>query len=70
LDEAILSALHRDWRKTAFIIVKTVDALNGRGIELDFEVIGARIRELAERGQIDSQGTVSMWRHSEVRLWR
>ncbi len=68
LDEAIFSVLHQDWRKTASIIVRTDSVLKSRGIELDFEVTGARIRELAEGGQIDSQGTVSMWRHSEVRL--
>jgi hypothetical protein len=32
------------------------------------EIIGARIQDLAAQGQIESQGNLSMWRHSEVRL--
>jgi hypothetical protein len=31
-------------------------------------VLGTRIQVLADTGRIDSQGNLSMWRHSEVRL--
>jgi hypothetical protein len=31
-------------------------------------VIAARIQELAEAGRIESQGNLTKWRYSEVRL--
>ena len=68
LDAVILSVLKKDWRKTAAIIGKTRDSYEARGIFLDLEIIGARIQVLAGAARIESQGNLSMWRHSEVRL--
>lgn len=68
LDAVILSVLERDWRKTAFIVGTSVGVLEERRIDLNAEIIGARIQQLAAQGRIESQGDLSMWRHSEVRL--
>jgi hypothetical protein len=67
LDEAILTAAGENWRKTALIIASVAQTFERRGIRLDVEIIGARIKELATTGRIDSHGNLSMWRHSEVR---
>jgi hypothetical protein len=68
LDELIFSELTPRWRKTAMVIGLTSKQCEARAIPLDDEVIGVRIVALAEEGRIDSQGNLSMWRHSEVRL--
>lgn len=68
LDAVILSIIQQNWRKTAFVVFRVVQAFEKRGIQLSEEVVGARIQELSTRGQIESQGNLSMWRHSEVRL--
>ena len=67
LDAVILSEIAQNWLKTARIILWSYKALEKRGIQLDDDIIGARIQELARLGRIESQGNLSMWRHSEVR---
>lgn len=67
LDAVILSEIARDWLKTARIILRSHKILEERGTRLDDDIIGARIQELARLGRIESQGNLSMWRHSEVR---
>jgi hypothetical protein len=69
LDRMILSKLRPGyWLKTARIIVDVMTAFKDQSIELDCEIVGARIRALADAEEIDSAGNVAMWRHSEVRL--
>ncbi len=68
LDAVILSIIEQNWRKTVFIIYRAVQRYEGREIEMSDEIIGARIQELAAQGRIESQGDLSMWRHTEVRL--
>ena len=68
LDQVIFSKLNPNWRKTAMIIGDVVRAWKSRSMPVDEEIIGARIQALAEAGRIESQGNLSMWRHSEVRL--
>jgi hypothetical protein len=68
LDVLILAVLKPTWQKTAVVITKTKDQCSGRGVSIDFEVIGARILALAESQRIEGAGNPSMWRHSEVRL--
>jgi hypothetical protein len=67
LDALILSALHWRWMETAGIIGDVIEACRSRGLFIGEQVIGARIRELAETRRILSAGDVSMWRHSEIR---
>lgn len=68
LDLVIFSVLKKDWRKTVMVISKTRDSYEARSIPLDLEIVGARIQALANAARIESQGNLSMWRHSEVRL--
>jgi len=68
LDAVILSALRKDWCKTAMIISRTRNDYEARAISFDLDIIGARIQALADAARIESQGNLSMWRHSEVRL--
>jgi hypothetical protein len=68
LDALIFSEMKPRWLKTARIIVMTSKQCEARAMPLDDKVIGARIVALVEAGRIDSQGDLSMWRHSEVRL--
>ena len=68
LDEIIFLVLKRNWLKTGRIITDTATICKDRLMPIDYEVIGARIQFLADQGRIESQGNLSMWRHSEVRL--
>lgn len=68
LDQVIFSMLKPNWLKTARIIGDVVTAYKSRPMSVDNEIVGARIQALAEAGHIESQGSLSMWRHSEVRL--
>jgi hypothetical protein len=68
LDALIFSLMTSNWRKTARIIGDTAIACKNRSTPLEAEVIGARLRALADAGRIEIQGDISMWRHSEVRL--
>jgi hypothetical protein len=68
LDEMILSVAKTDWRKTAFIIVRVFHESEDKKISITDEAIFNRIEALRDSGTLDSQGTLSKWRHSEVRL--
>jgi Protein of unknown function len=68
LDAAIFSVLKSNWQKTATVISKAQKWCDSHGTPLDLEILGARIQALAEERQIESQGNVSKWRQSEVRL--
>ena len=64
LDVLIFSELAERLLKVARIVARIFQTLEA----LSPKVIAARIRELAETGQIESAGNLTMWRHSEVRL--
>ena len=68
LDAVIFSALQQNWRKTAMTIVMASRLCEAREWQLGYEALGARIQYLADNGRIESQGDLSKWRHSEVRL--
>jgi len=68
VDKLIFAALKENWRKVAMIVGNVFQACKTRSIPLSDEAIAARIQELAENGQIESQGNLTKWRYSEVRL--
>jgi hypothetical protein len=68
LDKMILSFVKTDWRKTAFIIVKVLHECEDKKISITDDVIFNRIASLCDSGTLDSQGKLSEWRHSEIRL--
>lgn len=67
-DQLIFSALDPNWRKTARVIGNLAIRCKALGWPIDPEILGARIRALAEAGKIESAGDLRFWRHSEVRL--
>jgi len=68
LDSAIFSALTSRWQKTAMVIGKTLKQCETLALPVDAEVVGVRIRALAEAGRLDGEGDLRKWRFSEVRL--
>jgi hypothetical protein len=70
IDEAILAAAQRYWRKVAMIIAKTAET-DGIGVADDeegHEIIASRIEALVQEGRLTAQGNLKRPRHSEVRL--
>jgi len=68
LDNAIFSALTSRWQKTAMVIGKTLKQCETLALPVDEEVVGVRIRALAEAGRLEGEGDLRKWRYSEVRL--
>jgi hypothetical protein len=68
VDNLILSFAKPEWRKVAMIIGKALDASEGGGFDTTDQAIADRIVALVEDGKLESQGDLSLWRHSEVRL--
>ena len=68
IDALIFAELSEPYlRKVARVVSNAFAIFESRSTYLSMEVIAARIRELAEVGQLESQGNLTMWRHSEVR---
>jgi hypothetical protein len=68
LDNAIFSALTSRWQKTAMVIGNALKYCKTLAIPVDEEVVGVRIRALAEAGRLEGEGDLRKWRYSEVRL--
>jgi uncharacterized protein DUF3658 len=68
LDGLILSFAQVQWRKVAMIMSQVVDECRRRGGDADLHDVAEHICALVEDGQLEAQGDLSMWRHSEVRL--
>lgn len=68
IDQLILSFAKADWRKTAFIIAKVLDDCEDKNIDIKDEEIANRIAALCNAGRLESQGVLSNWRGSELRL--
>jgi Protein of unknown function len=68
LDAVIFSVLTSQLQKTAMVIVEAMKRCNERALPVSAEIIGARIRSLAEACHIEHAGDLRRWRYSEVRL--
>jgi Protein of unknown function len=68
LDAAIFSALTPRWQKTAMVVGKALKLCKAQIIEATAEILAARVGALARLGRLESEGNLTMWRHSEVRL--
>ena len=68
LDNAIFSALTSRWQKAAMVIGKALKYCKTLALPVDEEVVGVRIRALAEAGRLEGEGDLRKWRCSEVRL--
>jgi Protein of unknown function len=68
VDGLILSFAKVQWRKVAMIISQVLSECRRRGVDVDEDGIAERICALVEDGQVEAQGDLSRWRHSEIKL--
>ena len=68
LDELILSVVKPNWQKVAMVLGKALHLSESRRFETSYEALAARISVLCTDGRLESQGNLSKWRYSEVRL--
>jgi uncharacterized protein DUF3658 len=68
LDNAIFSALTSRWQKTAVVVGNALKYCKTLALPVDEEMVGVRIRALAEAGRLEGEGDLRKWRYSEVRL--
>jgi hypothetical protein len=68
LDAFVLSSSKTRWQKVAMIIVTVSLECERNGINVSDDAIAAHIRSLVDDGKLQSQGNLSRWRHSEVKL--
>jgi hypothetical protein len=68
LDQMIFSFVKTQWRKTALIIAEVLHQGDERRKIIAPQRIANRIISLRDAGALESQGLLSNWRHSEVRL--
>ena len=68
LDALIFAETDKCWFKVARIVGRVFQTPETRCIRLPMDIIAARIAKLVEVGRLESQGNLTMWRHSEVRL--
>ncbi|MDX8531913.1 hypothetical protein RFM41_07835 [Mesorhizobium sp. VK25A] len=68
IDGIIMQMVMDRWQKTAMVLAKTEDALRKAGEQVSWDDIAERLEALDARGDIESQGDLTLWRNSEVRL--
>lgn len=68
IDRAIMQMVMDRWQKTAMVLAKTEHALRKAGEQVSLDDIAERLEALDARGDIESQGDLTLWRNSEVRL--
>lgn len=68
LDSLILSLAKPRWQKTAMIIAKALDRREPGSSDEPAEEVAWRIQRLVETNRLESQGDLSRWRYSEIRL--
>jgi hypothetical protein len=70
IDNAILAVAESHWSKVAMVIVRAAERLGPDLPDGDagYNLIGARIGALVATGRLASQGDISKWRQSEIRL--
>ena len=68
LDQLIFSVLTSRWQKTSVVVGEAFARCNELGLPISVEMLGARIRALADARRLEGAGELRAWRHSEVRL--
>lgn len=70
LDQLLLSFCTGRWQKVAMIVGKTYEVLEARGDMVTgiADRVDARMAILVSSGQLEAEGDIARWRHSEVRL--
>jgi len=68
IDDGILSCARPHWRKVAMIVGQTMQKLADRFPQFSDTFYAHRVRTLADKGRLESQGNLSYMRFSEVKL--
>ena len=70
IDSVVFTVAQTSWRKVAMIIVEAAERLGPALPDGDpgYQIIAQRVEALVQAGRLVSQGELSRWRHSEVRL--
>jgi Protein of unknown function len=68
IDDAIMAAVSKHWRKVAMVIVTASGKGLGQADRSEYDDIAARIEALIQQGKLQCQGNPKRWRRSEVRL--
>lgn len=68
IDAALLSATDRNWRKVAFVVGFAMGALPDRVPGIPDVFYAQRIAVLVAQGRLESQGSHSRMRYSEIRI--
>ncbi|MBD9370032.1 DUF3658 domain-containing protein [Xanthomonas sp. XNM01] len=68
IDQAILSALGRDWKKAGFITAGVMIAAPDEHEELPEAFYALRIRALAQAGRIEVNGDLDALKTCDIRL--
>jgi hypothetical protein len=76
IDGMILSFAKVQWRKVAMIMSQVLHECGRREIDVTEHgvadricaLVAERICALVENGQLEAQGNLALWRHSEVKL--
>jgi hypothetical protein len=68
IDEIILSVARPQWLKVAMILARARNECEHRQITIELEQIAEHVVALVDKRRLESQGDISNWRHSEVRL--
>ncbi len=64
IDEALIANVGQRWRKVAMVLALAAEQLASD----NFDLLAERLQLLVAGGQLEAQGDLSRWRHSEVRL--
>jgi hypothetical protein len=68
LDELILTVAKPKWQKVAMVIIKARKMAEQANFKASDGALASRISALCTDGRLESQGNLSRWRYSEVRL--
>jgi cAMP phosphodiesterase len=68
IDQLILAVAKPKWLKVAMVIVKVQKIAEKTDFKISDGALAARISALCTDGRLESQGNLSKWRYSEVRI--
>jgi len=68
IDTLILSAVSKDWQKTALVISKVFDDTAFDKEALNAQNVAESIYDLLDDGKLEATGNIRRWRDSNVRL--
>ena len=68
VDDILFPLLRSHWKKVLRVLFEARDSCNLEALEIDYEVLAARLRWLSDNDKIEGIGDFRMWGRSEVRL--